>query len=134
MERIKLNDTMTNIMVKMSEGNPGALSAICECLKYSKQIDPDDLMEGFSTILQLDSMGIYGTSIYVLYSDICEKDIVKFITLSRAVQLGLFNRETVIEAASRQDYSGKNLITDETLSELLEEVKAKLPNFNKVKS
>ena len=56
--RIKLNDTMFDVFHKMSEGNPGALTAMMEMHQSAEKIDPDAFMGAFSPILSLDTLGI----------------------------------------------------------------------------
>lgn len=125
-ERIKLTDSIMDIVVKMSDGNPGAMSALMEMLKPNN-IDPDNIMGGLGAILGLDTYGIYGTDIYILYSDICERKLPKMLAVLRACQLGLFDNNTLADACSRQDYSGRELVP---IDELYVKVKEKLPNFD----
>ena len=124
-ERIKLTDTTMGVVIKMSEGNPGAMNVLMEML--NSKIDIDNAFGGLGSILSLDSYGIYGTDIYILFNDICESDLAKTIAVLRSVQLGFLNQCTLKDACSRQDRSGKNLISVE---ELYIKVKEKLPNFN----
>lgn len=127
-ERITLEDTLESALTKMSEGNPGALNTLMEIFTKNPKIDPNDFMQGLGPILSLDSFGIYGTDIYILHNDICERDIVKTLAVLRAVQLGFFKREILKDACHRQDRSGKSIVPVE---ELYAKVKERLPNFNK---
>jgi hypothetical protein len=124
---IKGNDSIKDVVIKMSGGNPGAINALFEIINHCPQIDPDNLMGGIGTILLLDTYNIYASNIYVLWSDICERDIVKMIGVLRACQMGLFPSSILKDACNRQDFSGKNMIP---LDELLGKVKEALPNFN----
>lgn len=126
-ERIELTDSTTDVMIKMSEGNPGALNALIDILKNGASVDMDSAMGGLGAILMLDSMGIYGTDIYILYSDICGKSLPKTLAVLRACQLGLFSRNAVKDAAHRQDRSGKAMIP---VDELYTKVKEQLPLFD----
>ena len=126
MERIKLTDNVQDIMFKMSDGNSGALTVLMKLLAPNK-IDPDTALPGIGEILQLDSYGIYGTDIYVLWNDICRGDLVKMLTILRATQLGLFSSIVLADACHRQDYSGRALVP---IDELYLKVKEVLPNFN----
>lgn len=85
------------------------------------------LWGGMGKILLLDTYGIYGTDIYVLYNDICERNLSKMVAVIRATQLGLFNSNILKDACSRQDYSGRKLVP---LDELCQKVKERLPLFN----
>ena len=71
MSRLKLNMSMEDVMYTMSEGNPGALNVLCALLS-------DDIIGGFSTIMGLDGMGIYGSQIFVCAKDICGGDMEVF--------------------------------------------------------
>lgn len=126
--RIELTDSIKDICVKMSEGNPGALSAIVEIIKNGERIDPDSFAGGLGTVLMLDTFGIYGTDIYILWSDICERDTAKMIAVLRACQLGHFSDRILKDAANRQDRTGRTLIP---VQELYEKVKGELENFDR---
>jgi hypothetical protein len=127
MSKIKLNDDIKTILFNMSDGNQGALTVLMELLKpQTNEIDPDSLLGGFGSILSLDTIGIYGTDIYVLYNDICDQNLTLFIALLRAHQLGLINDVLLRDVSGRQDRSGKELINTE---EIYNQVKKELPNF-----
>ncbi len=111
----------------MSNCNPGAVTAMIEMLNNSDQIDPDDAMGGMGKLLLLDTFEIYGTDIYVLYNDICDRDIAKTIAIIRSAQLGLLVPAVLRDACSRQDYSGRKMIP---VDELCQKIKEKLPRFN----
>lgn len=124
-ERIKLSDNFLSVVTKLSDGNPDAVNAMmmmsnCNC-------DPDDFMGPMGSLLSLDSHGIYGSDIYVLFSDICEKNPVKACAVLRSVQLGIFEESVLKDACGRQDYSGRDLVEVE---ELYKKVKERLPNFD----
>jgi hypothetical protein len=70
--RAKLNTSgsMIDAVVQMSEGNPGAITALMTLIKRG--------MEGFMGVLQLDDMNMRGPQIWVAYSDYCGKDDEKF--------------------------------------------------------
>lgn len=71
-EAINLSDSTQSVIVKMSEGNPGALTVLVDMLKTQ---DPTALMN----ILSLDDMNIRGSQIWVGYKDHCGSDMDKFI-------------------------------------------------------
>jgi hypothetical protein len=127
MSRINLTDNTVDVITKMAEGNPGALTAMMNLIKETPKIDPDNIMGSIGTLLMLDTWGIYGTDIYVLWSDICGRDTAKTISVIRACQLGIFNPTILKDATHRQDYSGKKLIPVE---ELYKQVKERLPLFD----
>ena len=88
-ERIQLHMTGLEIVTCMAEGNPGALTALLEIMgKGSSEIDPQGLMGGMGAILMLDTLGIHGSRIWMLFSDVCGRNVVKMIAVLRAEQLG----------------------------------------------
>jgi hypothetical protein len=100
--KIQLEDSIQDIIVKMSDGNPGAVTTLIEVIKNGEKIDPQSAFAGVGSILLLDSFGIYGSSIYILYNDKCNKNIRKFIMLLRAVQLGFIRVDRLKELAEDQ--------------------------------
>lgn len=126
-ERIKLQDTLSEVIFKMSDGNPGALTAIMALFESNVRVDPDDWMGPLGSIMSLDGYGIYGTDIYILWSDICDKNIVHMIAVLRAAQLGYVSSEVIKDAVSRQDYSGRELLD---IDDLYKKVKERLPDFD----
>lgn len=75
MSRIKLNDTGMSAAIKMNDGNPGALTVIVQFMKMGAEIDPDSALGGITPILDLDTLGIYGPRIWMLYKDVCKEDV-----------------------------------------------------------
>lgn len=127
-ERISLGDDFKTCLAKLAEGNIGALTAMMEMCKISEDVDPDSCWGLYSSLIDLDSFGIYGSDIYILWNDICNRDSIKTIGVLRATQMGLFDSNILKDAAHRQDRTGKSLIpVDELMLKLME----KLPNFNK---
>lgn len=129
MSKIQLTDSVLDVMVKMSEGNPGAVNALSVMLKEGKTIDPQGFMGGLGVILLLDTWGIYGSSIYVLYNDKCDRDIRKMLLLMRAGQLGLFPVTKIKKMAHDQAY--KINLTDEEWKDIDDKVCAQLVEFQK---
>jgi len=97
-ERITLQDTAMSAIMKISEGNPGALSVCAEMFKQGPRIDPDAFGGGLSGLLSLDTHGIYGGDIWLLYKDVCKQNLVHMIAALRAVQLGLLPISTLKNA------------------------------------
>lgn len=116
MARIQLTDNALSAIVKMADGNPGATVAMSELLKHGDAVDPDAFMGGLGNILSLDTLGIYGPRIWILYSDVCGKNVTCMIGLLRAVQLGLMGESELnraidvrgsMDAAKRDSYVTK---------------------------
>lgn len=86
--RIQLTDTTMSVVIKMSEGNPGAMQVLKNILGKAAAIDPDDAFGALGAILSLDTEDIYGSRIWMLYKDVAGQDLVNMLGLLRAVQLG----------------------------------------------
>ena len=92
-ERIDLSDNMMSVMMKLSAGNPGGLN-VCMQLLQSKH-DPDSAFGGLGNLLALDTHGIYGSNIWILFKDCCNSSILNVVTVLRAMQLGLVSEGEV---------------------------------------
>lgn len=126
-QRIELTDSTMSAMTKMADGNHGAANVLLTMLYEGSKIDPDNAFGCLGNILLLDSFCIYGTDIYILHNDICDRNMAKTLAVLRATQLGLFSRATLADACHRQDRSGKQLVP---VDELYAKVKEQLPNFD----
>ena len=102
MSRIELEDTFINAMMKMSEGNPGAATALMELVTETPKIDPQSAFGELSVLLSFDTHGIYGTEIYIIWNDKCDRDARKVNVLLRAVQLGILPESKLVEMAKDQ--------------------------------
>lgn len=71
MQRLALDDSPQDICAKMGDGNIGALTVMIQLLKLGG--------EGVLAALALDSLGVYGSDIWVMYKDECDEDIRKLI-------------------------------------------------------
>ena len=121
--------SMMQIFVNMAQGNPGAINALMQIYDEAPLIDTDSALLGLGPILTLDTAEIYGSDIWILFSDICGKESYKFIAVTRAVQLGLISKEwlkeTLTPGASEQKYE----IIDK-LDEIVEKVIKELSGFD----
>lgn len=127
--RIQLNDNMMSIFTKMSEGNPGAAQALMELYEKSSSIDPQSALGPVSGILSLDTHGIYGTDIYVLWNDKCDRDARKVLVLLRAVQLGFMPESKLQEMAG--DQMRKINLTEQEFSDYESQVCERLEQFQR---
>lgn len=125
--RVGLEDSMLTTLVKMSDGNPGALSVMSGLLEKVPQIDPQCALGGLMVILCFDDMGIYGSDIWLLYKDVCDSDFVRLIGLLRGRQLG-FCSEGDIKAAIHKANNRQSQVLD--INKILKEVRAELPTFD----
>ena len=125
-ERIKLTDSTQSAIVKLCEGNPGALSVCLEVLTRGAQIDPQAMMGGLAGLLALDTLGIYGSKIWMLYKDVCGQDLVKTLAVLRSWQLGHTSKQRVDHAISNYgdglDLDAILLAVQETLPEFGQEL------------
>ena len=122
--RIQLNDSVISACMKMSGGNPGALTVVAQMIKSGGDIDPDGFMGGFGAILSLDTHRIYESRIWMLFKDVCGQDLRVMIAILRAVQLG-FLRESLLHTAI--DNYGQGI----DVAALVVEVEERLPNFQR---
>lgn len=72
--RIKLQDSIADAVVKMVEGNPGAVNVLAQLIKKEDGL-------GFVQCCKLDDYGIYGSRIWMCYKDLCGQDIDKLYGL-----------------------------------------------------
>jgi len=102
MSRIKLEDSTMDALVKMVNGNPGAIAALMDIIKYGDDIDPQGALGGMGAILGLDTWEIYGSDIYILWNDKCKRDVRRMLMIMRATQLGHFSHEKLKAMAADQ--------------------------------
>lgn len=129
MSRIELTDTGMDALVKMAEGNPGAIQAMMDIMEKHDQIDPQAAMGALGAIMILDTWEIYGTDIYILYNDKCGRDVRKMLMIMRATQLGMFSHAKLKEMAADQMRSVD--ISDEEWQGLDDQVCERLEDFAK---
>lgn len=122
-ERIRLEMSMLDVIITMSEGNPGAVAACAELMKYGAKIDPESFAGGLGSLMHLDTLGIYGSRIYMLWNDVCGRDVGKMIACLRAYQLGQISPKTLTHAI---DNRGNGIDIDA----VVKAVKERLPKFN----
>lgn len=121
--RIALNDSVLDCVVKLSEGNPGAMRVLMEICENAPSIDPDDAFGSLGAMINFDNCDIYGSRIWMLYKDVCGQDLTKTLALGRAVQLGylpLQDLDKWIDEGKQDGVDG-----------MLAKVKEFLPDFGK---
>jgi len=123
-ERIQLTDTPVSAIIKLSEGNPGALTVLGRVLSEGSEIDPD---AGFGQpifiILNFDSIGLYGSLVWQLYKDVCGERLDKTIAIVRSWQMG-FVTDSQIRFACANRGAGIDV------NEVCLKLKKRLPHFN----
>ena len=118
-ERIKLRDTVLDAIIKMSEDNPGAPRVCAEIIRDGGAIDPLAFGGGRLKLLSLDSLGIYGSRIWMLYKDVCGCDLTATLGMLRAHQLGFIKEEQLNHAI---DNCGDGLDVNELVSKVKEQL------------
>ena len=122
LSRIQYSDTTQDALVKMCEGNPGGLRVCMELLTKAGEIDPDNIMGGLGFVLNLDTLGLYGSKIWMLYKDVCNQDLTKTCAILRGWQLGYVAEDDILHAV---DNYGDGL----NPGAILNQVQETLPNF-----
>jgi len=122
MTRLVLSDTVRDMIIKLAEDNPGAIRVCSEIFEAGEKIDRDSFHGGFSTLLNLDSLEIYGANIWLLYKDVCNEDITLTIAVLRAWQLGLVSKDKLKHAV---EHYGEGI----DVQGLYEKVKERLSKF-----
>jgi len=125
MTKIELTDSIEDVVIKMSDGNPGAATVCIQLLTEGAATDPYNWLGGLGVIMSLDTLGLYGPKIWMLFKDVCGEDIVKTIAMLRAWQLGFVSKEKLLHAINSY---GDGVDVDG----LLEQVKERLPEFGGV--
>ena len=113
MAKIKLTSTTFEVFAILSDGNQGALSVIMEIKDKAKVIDPQAACGWWGALLGFDTYENYGTEIYILFNDQCNRDVSELLMLMRAVQLGLIAPQRVRQIAA--DQTRQNLLTQKSL-------------------
>jgi len=71
-KKIQLEDSLQDVIVKMAEGNVGALSVLITMLNTNA-------MDCFLWMLHLDDMDIRGSQIWIGYKYFCNSNLEEFI-------------------------------------------------------
>jgi hypothetical protein len=117
--RIEFNDSVFDIIHKMSEGNPGAITVLMMSMNHCAKIDKASAFGPISDILSLDTHGIYGSRIWMLFKDVCGERLPVMTAMLRACQLG-YLKDTILD----QMIDGE--LDRETIKKNVEEYPAKV--------
>ncbi len=91
-----------NQIIQWSQGNPGAMTFLMSLMQ------PQNAEKGIAIIQKLEeAKSIRGTNLYVLWSDLCDKNIAKVEILCKKCPTDILQ-----DACSRQDYSGRELVSE----------------------
>jgi len=94
-EKIGLMDTGMQLLLKMSEGNPGAATVLSDMMKGGTN--------GFFAILGLDDMNIRGSQIWVGYKDHCGMDMDRFIQAIKNRDAAMVDKINEVCALTAED-------------------------------
>ena len=98
-----MKDSPLEAVTKMAGNNLGAAICLCQVSDIDTKVDPQSAFGAFSAIISLDEYEIYGSDIHILFSDICNSNAARLITLTRAVQLGFISREYLKQSIKDRD-------------------------------
>jgi hypothetical protein len=123
--RIELSDSLNDVLYKLSEGNPGALTVLCRWLKEGEAIDPD-ACHPLIQMTALDDIDLVGFRIWLLFKDVCGESLTRFLGVLRAHQLGFITKRELVAAAT----TGRMDV--DALDAALSRVSIRLPRFGRV--
>jgi hypothetical protein len=124
MTRLTLEMNAVEMIIVLSEGNPGAVTVMSRLFQEAPSIDPQAALGGYGYLFDLDALSIYGPRIWMLYKDVCKEDLLSMVALLRANQLGFLNESSLNNAI---DNYGQGI----DLPEILKRVEEELEEFNK---
>lgn len=127
--RIDLNDSFQQAVIKMVDGNPGAIGALMAMCMASPEVDPDAALGPYTPMLSLDVMDVYGSDIYVYFKEVCNRDVVTALGLLRAQQLGFIDERTIKQMITEgQNYKQPD---PAVIGGYIAQVREQLPNFKR---
>lgn len=74
MSRIKWDMDLKTTVIVLSSGNPGAINVLTEMIKH----------QDYQLIFNCDCLELYGSELYMLWSDCCDRDYDK---MKKALEL-----------------------------------------------
>ena len=114
--------------MKMSKGVPGAIVVLSNLLRDGATIDPDSCLGPLGPILSLDTLGVYGSNVWLLYKDICGENLSAMVMVLRAHQLGILPTRELL-GALRAGNNGRRRATGLDIAGLGKQVCERLPSF-----
>ena len=113
--------SVMDVMIELAQGNPGAISVLSQIVERSNQVDPDNKLGFYMTMFMLDDLGINGSSLWMLYKDVCGGTLEKFLACIRAFQLGIIQRDSLKDAICNPSLLDTN--------DIFAKVQDQLPSF-----
>lgn len=118
-ERIEGSDNVMSMVMKLSEGNPGAMTVCMSAFKNAHAIDPIGALGGLAPMLAMDTLGIYGSRIWMLYKDVCGERLPYFLAMLRGWQLGYLAEAALHHAI---DNCGEGIDVDAIAAKVCERI------------
>ena len=122
--------TVFEYVCALPEGNPGALRVCMSLMAMHERVDPLDWRRGLAPLINFDEYGLKGSSIWILFKDICKEDEVAVTMLFRAVQLGEFSKERLLACIQAADSGTAHELSVQVIVELYTKVKDRLKVFD----
>ncbi len=98
MSRIKITDNGFDILEKLADGNPGALTALYQFINASYGDNGDlYIARCFETFFIIDMMELYGSHLYMLWNDCCNRDTKKFLKVIEGYREGKIKKSDLNE-------------------------------------
>lgn len=96
--RLKGEDTVIDMIMKMSGGNSRAMTFLMNLIEESKY---GGALGAIGQILLLDTMGIYEDRAYMLWNDCCDRSIEQTELVLRNFQMGHLSKEEIQQNLSQ---------------------------------
>ena len=120
--RIKLEMSMMDVIMALTDGNPGAIRVCSEIVQQASGIDPNSALGPLGALFSLDNLDCYGPRIWMFYKDVCGQNLNTMIGVMRASGMG-FTSDRKINAAIDGDKGALDIPA------LLTKLKERLPAF-----
>lgn len=91
--RIRSGDTIEQVIFKMSEGNPGCIAFLSDLLGTHHPM-------AVLFILRFDILGLYGSKLYMLWNDCCDRSAIKVIEVLEKNMAGEISDIEIVEHVS----------------------------------
>ena len=105
MSKIKNIDNIQEMLLDMSEGNPGALTTCFEILRETSK----NPIKAIPLFLTLDTMELYGSHLYMLWNDCCDRNIKEVIKVIDGFMTGKITKKDINERIKNVGY-GKSFV------------------------
>ena len=105
--KIRLTDSPASACNKLARGNVAAFDALLDCVAVNAEYDPNAALGSYTMLIHAENYGYHGDKLASLYKSCCDSP-KKMITLFRAMQLGIIQKDFVDTAFSGFDLRGKS--------------------------